>query len=52
MEKAEIKEMDLVKTIKLLIDNYDHSPEIVADIKYFVQKLDELLHTGVEKIEV
>jgi len=45
-------EMELVKTIKALIDAYDHSPEIIQDILYYTNKLNDLIHVGVEEIEV
>ncbi len=50
--KVFMNETELVNTISVLIGGYDHSIEIVEDIIVFSKKLEELLQTGVESIEV
>ncbi len=50
--KVFMTEMELVDTITALIGAYDHSIEVVEDILVFTKKLEELLQTGVEHIEV
>ncbi len=45
-------ETELVDTLKTLIEGYDHSIDIVEDIIVFSKKLEELLQTGTESIEV
>jgi len=47
-----MNEMQLVASIKLLVDTYDHSIETVEDIIHYSKKLEELLQTGVEGIAV
>jgi len=47
-----MSEQDLIDTIKVLVQSYDHSIDMIRDIIVFSQKLEALLITGVEQIEV